>query len=382
VRVLLLIVAIVAAVVVTGMTRLPVAGDEVPATLSQISTPSAETATSQHEEPGEPRAPEPPRQATVSPIRVTLINGPTNEPPPPGSPTKWPIVPSGDGTVAVFGAMLGTSTTLHVIDQAAAEERPVANLHAGSLEARTVSYAGSLVALGEPLADGATIYAPGPRDTTTLVVYEVGSESALQYDIPANVEPEAFSTDGTRLFVIDHRPANNPEKYRVAFLDLKTGELGEVLGPDKEPLDEDMAGIGRRQLLAPGGDRLYTLYTRQDGVGEHGHQGFVHVLFLVDGFAVCVDLPDGFGQGEVGTSDIVLNAIGTRMAVIDTHAGAIALLNTRAPGPIGVEVTEVLPIPQEWRDAEVGLKAMDDDGFYVIIGKTGFEWRPAEPAGG
>lgn len=380
-RVLLLISVVVAAIAITTSVQLPVAGqDDAP-----VDPPVAAPDTAlEHglDEPAPaveaPRVLEPPRKGVVSPVAVTPIaDGATS---PVSSEIKWPIVPSGNGSIAVFGESLGTGTAVHVVDQTTGEARPVAILQLGSFEVRTVSYNGSLVAFGEPLAEGATLYEPGPRTETNLVVYDLDRQQATHYSLEANLEPEAFSTDGSRLFVIDHRPADNPEKYRVAFLDLKTGELGEVLGPDKEPLDEDMAGVGRRQILAPGGHRLYTLYTRQDGVGEHGHQGFVHVLFLVDGYAACVDLPHGFGQGEAGTADLVLNEIGTRMAVIDSHAGQMALINTRAADPIGVAITSVVDLPDQWRDTQISLKAMDGDHFYVIVDRTGFEWSPeSEP---
>ncbi|NRQ40899.1 hypothetical protein HII36_55215, partial [Nonomuraea sp. NN258] len=45
---------------------------------------------------------------------------------------------------------------------------------------------------------------PGPRARTTLTLYGRGRRRTVE--LPGNVEPEAFSSDGQIMYVLDHRP--------------------------------------------------------------------------------------------------------------------------------------------------------------------------------
>jgi len=215
----------------------------------------------------------------------------------------------------------------------------------GDWAVRSVSFDGSRVALGVPLEADETIYEPPGRSETDLVVVNLKTGAARQLTQPGNLEPEAFSTDGRGLYVIDHRPALSPEYYRVAYVDLATGERADVYGPDKKPLDEDMQGTGRDQAYHPLGEFLYTVYTRQN-VSEHGDHphlaGFVHVLSLANQFAICVDLPTGFGQGA--NASISVNPDGTEIYVVDPNAKRVAVLTPRDEG-FSYSVTSQALIP-------------------------------------
>ena len=116
--------------------------------------------------------------------------------------------------------------------------------------------------LGPPLTAGADAYHPGGRASTRLVVVDVANGSTRAYDVPGNVEPEAFGVGLPALFVIDHRPAKSPNYYRVASMGLDTGQVEPLLGPDKFPLSEDMSGTAREQVYAASGRQLYTLYAQ------------------------------------------------------------------------------------------------------------------------
>lgn len=291
-------------------------------------------------------------------------------------PEAGPVVVASDGSVEFFTLARSTETLLVARETATGTIETMAVLSTGDLDVRTVSHRGDRVTLGERLPEGASIYAPGPRKETALVVVDVGRDRIRRYDVSGNVEPEAFSTRGDRLFVIEHVPAEAPVRYRVASLNLASGELEPVLGPDKKPLDEEMQGIGRRQVFSPGGDVLYTLYTRQDSVSPHGHQGFVHVLYLTDGFAVCIDLPHGFGEGEVGTADLAVDGTGDVLWVIDTHTNRAARLDTTADGPLGVAVSEVVDLPALWRGQPVTIEAWDDGGLDLDLAGTAMRWEP------
>lgn len=172
------------------------------------------------------------------------------------------------------------------------------------------------------------------------------------YELDGLVEPEAFSTDRTILYVIDHQASNTPGAYRVRPLDLATGQLGVMLGPQKVPIPEEMNGRGRRQIWSPQGDRLYTLYIRQtvhihtDGEdhphGTGGTDGFVHVLDLNQEWAFCLHLPTGFGTGDLDQTAIALDPTGKELAILDLNAGQLAWAST-----VDLTVTEVLDLPAD-----------------------------------
>ncbi len=246
-----------------------------------------------------------------------------------GAPAS--LVTSPDGSTVV-GVVAATGTT-EVLAGATPDSLEVVALVEGDWDVRTVSFDGSSVALGVPLGADETIYEPGGRSDTAVVVVNLKTGEIRHLTQSGNLEPEAFSTDGRGLYVIDHRPADRPEYYRVAYIDLATGERADVYGPDKKPLDEDMQGTGRDQVYHPSGEFLYTVYTRQN-VSEHGDHphlaGFVHVLSLANQFAICVDLPTGFGQGA--NAAISVNPDGTEIYVVDPTANRVAVLTPRDEG--------------------------------------------------
>ncbi len=244
-------------------------------------------------------------------------------------------------------------------DHADAAARAVPDT-AGDLEHRLTSPDGRWVAWATPLPPGATPYEPGGRTTTTIAVEDRLTGETVTRTYPANLEPEAFSADGTRLYVIDHRPADDPEYYRVSGIKLYNGERFDVNGPDKNPLDEDMRGTGRQQLWSPDGTQLYTLYVRQyhahdrhDGAA-HDRQlppeaAFVHVLDLELGWAICLDLPEGFGLGPPGSTSLVLGADGYAITVVDHHLGQrvdITGTDDLGNGFGGFEIYEARPLLQ------------------------------------
>ncbi len=203
------------------------------------------------------------------------------------------------------------------------------------LQLRLVEPGGRRVVLGPPLTAGADAYHPGGRASTRLVVVDVANGSTRAYDVPGNVEPEAFGVGLPALFVIDHRPAKSPNYYRVASMGLDTGQVEPLLGPDKFPLSEDMSGTAREQVYAASGRQLYTLYAQPrdadlPGARYDWSEAFVHVLDLAENWAYCVDLPESFGRGSAHSADITLDPDGASLYVADTRAGKLAVLDTGA----------------------------------------------------
>ena len=203
-------------------------------------------------------------------------------------------------------------------------------------EVRITSNDGRYQALANPLPDGASIYAPGGRTESTIAVRDQLTGQTQTMTLDRNLEPEAFSPDGQTLFAIDHRPAEDPVAYRVSTIDLDTATITETLGPLKTELVEEMRGSGRQQVWSPRGDQLYTLYIRQyhdhghvePGASAHNHSvnqtaAFVHVLDVATNWALCVDLPEGFGLGPPDTTAIMIDETGTTITVVDHALGSM-----------------------------------------------------------
>ena len=197
------------------------------------------------------------------------------------------------------------------------------------LQLRVVEPGGARVALATPLAAGTDTYRPGGRASTRLVVADLSTGTSRAYDVPRNVEPEAFGVGPSRdlLFVIDHRPALDPSSYHVGVVDLVNGNFRGLSGPTKTPLDIDMTGTAHRQVLSADGTQLYTLYLDHDHANAPSGIAFVHVLDLTGGWAYCVDLP-GVGHGPAGSSTIRLNRNGDALVVTDRHADTRLTIRT------------------------------------------------------
>jgi hypothetical protein len=236
------------------------------------------------------------------------------------SPPAPRAVTSPDGALLVRADLLGTRTWVRAVDLASATNRWDARVE-GTFEPRAVSADGARVALTPPpgaLEAGAV--APGRTTTDLAVVHNDGTSET--YEVNGNVEPEAFSLDGTTLFVVQYLPARLPTSYQVRQLDLATGELADVESVDGE-LHGRMSGTARTQVWDPDGSRLYTLYTQEVG---NSTTAFVHVLDLDEEWAHCVLLPDGFTPSSAG----VALADGAKdLYVADVVGGVVAKVDTQ-----------------------------------------------------
>jgi hypothetical protein len=198
---------------------------------------------------------------------------------------------------------------------------------AGSASIRVVAPDGR-VALGPADVPAGPLPYPVPRSVTRLVVAD-GEEGGLRtYHVEGNVEPEAFSADGSGLFVLSYSPPLNPTQYQVDRLDLDTGELGGVYGPDGDQRQERMAATARTQAWAPDGEVVYTLYTTYSAAGAP--TSFVHVLNVAEGWAYCLGLPEPVGSDSAAAITVspdssrlwTADATG-RAAVVDTDDLAV-----------------------------------------------------------
>jgi DNA-binding beta-propeller fold protein YncE len=245
-------------------------------------------------------------------------------------------VASPDGSLVFAASSFGRATVLQTIEGTTGEVVSRTRIP-GDLEVRVVSGSGRRVALMAPLPDGWDPSTPMPRSHTTIVVADpAGTRGPRSYELSGNFEPEAFSTDNQRLFMIQHLPAETPTVYRVTVLDLVRGRVKPVFGPFKSP-PERMPGTRLQQVFAPDGGTLYTLYTSsRPGYAPHGAPvpsdasvSFVHVLSLSEGWAHCVGLPRELWNQPASAQAIAVSSDGTRLYIVDSVRGLVSVMDTK-----------------------------------------------------
>jgi DNA-binding beta-propeller fold protein YncE len=232
-------------------------------------------------------------------------------------------VPSTDWSSVVRAIPSGRETRVVALETSSGAELWSRDVQ-GTFEVKVASENGRLVALGAP-REG-TGYPDGRSSTTLVLVGEDGS-APRTIQLEGNFEPEAFSTDGGSLFVIEYRPPLDPTSYRVRRLDLGTGEVVGVYTPDAD-LQRAMEGTARVQAASPDGRRLYTLYSQRGTDGTR--HAFIHVLSLDQLWAHCIDLPAGFGAAPEEAIALSLAPDGTRLYVADARADSVAEVDTQA----------------------------------------------------
>ena len=266
-------------------------------------------------------------------------------------------VPSIDWSAVVRASSKGGGTRLEALDASSGTRLWTRDVP-GSLEVKVASPEARLVALGTPRRG--TGY-PGGRASTTLVIVGANSARPRTIHLTGNFEPEAFSTDGRSLFVIQYMPAKAPTHYRVRRLDLGTEQVTGVYTVDAE-LQRSMRGTARVQAASPDGSRLYTLYSI-DGAGGTSHS-FIHVLSLDEEWAHCVDLPATFGTAADRSIALSVAPDGRRLYVADSATGAVAEVDTQA---LRVTLSEEVGFGSA---GQAAYAARGSDGvLYVAAGK-------------
>lgn len=279
-------------------------------------------------------------------------------------------LPSPDGSLVVSTSRVGGATRLVASDARTGKTLETSRVR-GDLAVRAVSERGDSVALMAPLPSGWDPWTPRPRSRTTIVVADPsGTLEPATYRLDGNFEPEAFSTDGGRLFMLQYLPPEAPSVYRVTVLDLARGSVDPVFGPYKGPA-ERMPGTRLEQVRAPDGSQLYTLYTSErPGYAPHGAPvprnavvSFVHVLSLSDGWAHCVGLPKPFWHRPASAEAIAASPDGTRLYVVDVGIGLVTVLDTSS-----LEILDTAPIGARIPDAGRTTATVSSDGSTLFVG--------------
>jgi hypothetical protein len=239
---------------------------------------------------------------------------------------------------------------------------------AGTRTVRVVSPGGKFVAL----VDGNLNTPNDARSATTVTV--VTATGARELRVRGNVDPEAFSTDGKYLYVLDFLPAMNPTHYSVSRVDLQTQRVESV--PDRNgKVGDPMPGYAQRQLMSADGSQLYTFYASAEPVTENYEKPYfawVHVLNLDEGWAYCVGLDETIGVRGEADPALAESPDGSRLFLTDGVTNALASIDTKslkvlrtrfsAPPLTGLQASAFLATDGDTlftRDGYAGLSTID-----------------------
>ena len=280
-----------------------------------------------------------------------------------------------DGSRLYSTALSEGSTTLEARDSATGDVISSTRIR-GRLDVRVASLTGRAVALMAPLPPGVDTTYTLPRAHTSIVVADpAGDGPARRYRLIGNYEPEAFSIDDTRLFLIQYLPAEAPTAYRVTFLDLGSGRVRSVFGRFKTP-PERMPGIRLAQVFDPATDQLYTLYTNRAAEYTQGswadasygrrEVSFVHVLNLRKGWAYCAGLPRALWGQPARAQALAPSPDGRVLYIVDSMRGHIAVMNTETLEITRSERIDLGPL----EDGRTSAR-MSADGSTLFVGDGG-----------
>jgi hypothetical protein len=102
---------------------------------------------------------------------------------------------------------------------------------------------------------------------------------------------DALAPDARKLYLVEYVTVTGQLRYRVRSYDLAAGRLDRQVIADKRSRWTTMQGMPMSRATSDDGTWIYTLYA-------NGPKPFVHALNARQGYALCIDLPVGFGQVE------------------------------------------------------------------------------------
>jgi hypothetical protein len=311
--------------------------------------------------------------------------------------TSGALLAGGTGTVAApdgnalyHAANDGRATSITSLDPRSGEIVGTQQVR-GVFDVAVASVSGRAIALVEPVP-GTAPGVPVPRAETTIVVADpVGDGEAIRFLLDGNYEPEAFSIDDERLFLIQYLPAETPAVYRVVVLELASGEVRPVHGRFKTP-PQRMPGVRLGQVFDPVTSQMYTLYSNRPGAyadayedtggtnpyGGASHGGgsgasggywpeetFVHVLNLRKGWAFCAGLPKVMWGGAASDQAIASSPDGRWLYVVDARQGLVAVMDTET-----LEVERTGRVDLGSVDGRTSV-AMSHDGGTLFVASAG-----------
>ncbi len=278
-----------------------------------------------------------------------------------------PAVVTADGRTIFAARGIGPDTEVLTIETDSGQVTRSVRLPGAWVPAVASPLAAALIAPTHDSGAAPVAYAPAGRASTSVMIIAF-SGTTRRLDLAGNYVPDAFSNDGTGLFVLDWLPSGAPEHYRVREVNVDNGRPSPLLTRDKQPVppeaEEQMRGFRRNAVFGPRWDVLYTLYTHQPGTvpSERGWPGadnaFVHTLQLDQHWAYCVDLPAPFGLDP--NASHALAADGSRLFVVDAAAGKLAVVDTES-----LAVSDVATLPAA---AGSAYAVAASDAVHIAVG--------------
>jgi hypothetical protein len=151
-----------------------------------------------------------------------------------------------------------------------------------------------------------------PRARTSFAVLDARRLRILKVlRLPGDFSFDAISPSGDRIYLIQYLSPNDPTKYAVRALDVRTGRLLPEPVVDPHEADEQMRGQPLSRAMSPDGRWAYTLY---DG---NGKTPFVHALDTKRATARCIDLDAIGGADNLWRLRLAIRGDGNQLAVRD-----------------------------------------------------------------
>lgn len=239
----------------------------------------------------------------------------------------------------------------------------------GRLEPRIVSPDGRLVASVTPGGAGIHgLHEAGGRDRTVIVVSGADGE-VTRLDLPGNLEPEAFSPDGERLYVMDFLPPGKPDRYRAAIVDLRAGRL--------TPLESEATRAHRVvRVHDERRGRLFAICARE---GE----AYVHCLDLASATTYRIEMPPPFGGGRPGVHTLAQSVTRNRLCAVHSLSATVAEIDPERL--VLKELSTFATPPQEGKPGLVltreGRMVVSLDGRLIATDPHREMATPGEPRG-
>src|SRR5207253_5411538 len=137
-----------------------------------------------------------------------------------------------------------------------------------------------------------------------------------QIDLKGTFAFDALSPDGSRMYLIQHKSAQDVQHYIVRAYDLSAHQLLPGRIADKTQKSWVMQGWAVDRATTPNGRWAYTLYANPGGFP------FIHALDTVRGVAHCVGIPWPQSDNQGQLFDFKLSLRG-KMLVIKMGSGAV-----------------------------------------------------------
>jgi hypothetical protein len=175
------------------------------------------------------------------------------------------------------------------------------------------------------------------HDGSTFVLQSMGSADTTQFVLLRTVDLgisdqivlkgtfafDALSPDGSKLYLIQHKSAQDVQHYIVRAYDLKAHALMPGRIADKTQKSWVMQGWAVSRASTPNGRWAYTLYANPGGFP------FIHALDTVRGVAHCVGVP--WPQTETNQNKVFnfrLALRGKMLVIKDGIGGTYRVVNT------------------------------------------------------